>query len=221
LPKQNASTYLGRLADLHLVERRTPVTLPSKRRERGRQGRWHLLDPYLRFYFRFVVPNQRALELELLDAVWADMREQLRAFVGMTAFEELCREWVLIQARSGQLPFAPEDVGSHWAADAQVDVVAISWREKAILLGEAKTSASSVEPWGTNRVGRALIRELVETKTPKVLASLPKQGAGWTVHYAFFARAGFTEAAQAQAKRHQIELVDLARLDRELRASGY
>jgi hypothetical protein len=139
----------------------------------------------------------------------------------MTAFEELCREWVLIQTRSGRLPFAPEDVGSHWAADAQaacvplagIDVVAISWREKAILLGEVK--------WGTDRVGRALIRELVEAKTPKVLAALPEQGAGWTVHYAFFARAGFTEAAQAQAEQHRVELVDLARLDQELQASGY
>jgi AAA+ ATPase superfamily predicted ATPase len=212
LPKQNVSTYLGRMADLFLVERRTPVTLASERRERSRQGRWHLLDPYLRFYFRFVVPNQRALELELLDAVWADMREQLRAFVGMTAFEELCREWVLVQARGRQLPFAPEDVGSHWAADAQVDVVAISWREKAILLGEAK--------WGTDRVSRALVRELLEVKTPRVLAVLPDQGSGWQVHQAFFSRAGFTEAAQGEAAQHQVELVDLARLDQALRASG-
>ena len=204
LPKQNVSTYLRRLANLYLVERRTPVTLPPERRQRSRRGRWHLLDPYLRFYFRFVVPNQRALELELMDAVWADIRAQLRAFVGMTAFEELCREWVLAQARSGRLPFAPEDVGSHWAADVQVDVVAISWREKAILLGEAK--------WGTNRVGRALLRELIEVKTPKVLAPLPERGDGWAVHYVFFARAGFTEAAQAEARRHRVELVDLERL---------
>jgi hypothetical protein len=148
----------------------------------------------------------------LMDAVWADVRAQLRAFVGVTAFEELCREWVLVQARGGRLPFVPEDVGSHWATDAQVDVVAISWREKAILLGEAK--------WGTDRVGRALIRELVEAKAPKVLATLPDRGAEWTVHYAFFARAGFTEAAQAKAGEHGIQLVSLAQLDQDLRAAG-
>ena len=213
LPKQNTSTYLGRLADLYLVERRTPVTLHSERRKRSRQGRWHLRDPYLRFYFRFVVPNQRALELELMDAVWADISAQLRAFIGMTVFEELCREWVLVQARSGQLAFAPEDVGSHWAADAQVDVVALSWREKAILLGECK--------WGVERVGRALIRELIEEKTPRVLATLPDQGAEWTVHHAFFARAGFTEAAQAEAEEHQIKLVSLEQLDQALWIARY
>lgn len=146
-----------------------------------------------------------------MDAVWADIRAQMRAFVGMTAFEELCREWVLARARNGDLPFAPEDVGSHWSADVQVDVVAISWREKAILLSECK--------WGTDHVGRALLRELIEEKTPKVLAALPDRGKGWTVQYAFFARAGFIEAAQAEAEQHPIQLVDLDRLDRDLRAA--
>jgi AAA+ ATPase superfamily predicted ATPase len=212
LPKQNASTYLARLADLHLVERRTPVTIPLKERERSRSGRWHLSDSYLRFYFRFIIPNQRALELELVDAVWADVHEQLRAFIGLTAFEELGREWVLAQARSGRLPFAPEDVGSHWSAEVQVDVVAINWREKAILLGECK--------WGTGTVGRGPIRELVEDKTPKVLADLPDGGQDWAVHYAFFARGGFTEAAQAEGERHQATLVPLTQLDETLRVAA-
>jgi len=44
LPKQNASTYLGRLADLHLVEPRAPATLPLDERERSRLGRWRLCD---------------------------------------------------------------------------------------------------------------------------------------------------------------------------------
>jgi hypothetical protein len=57
-----------------------------------------------------------------------------------------------------------------------------------------------------------------EEKTPKVLAALPDQGKGWTVQYAFFARVGFTEAAQAEAEQHQAQLVDLERLDRDLRA---
>jgi AAA+ ATPase superfamily predicted ATPase len=212
LPKQNASTYLGRLADLYLAERRTPVTLRVNERERSRSGRWHLSDSYLRFYFRFIIPSQRALELELVDAVWADMHEQLRAFVGMTAFEELGRDWILAQARSGRFAFAPEDVGSHWSADVQVDVVAINWREKAILLGECK--------WGIDVVGRGLIRELIETKMPKVMGDLPDRGEGWAAHYAFFARTGFTEAAQAEVKRHQVTLVPLSQLDDTLRAAA-
>ena len=51
------------------------------------------------------------------------------------------------------------------------------------------------------------------TKTPKVLKDLPGEGAGWQVHYAFFARAGFTDAAQAEAELAGAQRVDLEMLD--------
>lgn len=211
LPKQNVSTYLGRLADLHMVERRTPVTLPPSRRDGSRQGRWHLLDAYLRFYFRFIVPNQRVLELELYDAVWDEIGTQLRAFIGATTFEETCRDWLLLQAKNGQLPFLPEDIGSHWSSEAQVDVVAIHRRKKLLLLGECK--------WGTHRVGLGVIRELIEVKTPKVLATLPNQGDGWRVHHYFFARTGFTDPAQELAQESGAQLVTLDAIDADLQAA--
>jgi AAA+ ATPase superfamily predicted ATPase len=200
--------YLQQLRALHLVERRVPATVP--RDQRTTLGRYHLGDHYLRFYFRFVAPNLDLLELGLFDELWANVKEQLRAFVGQYAFEELCREWVLAQARARRLPFSPQQAGSHWARSVQVDVVALNWREKSILLGECK--------WGVGAVGRSVVRGLVE-KTPKVLRALPDGGAGWTVHYAFFARAGFTDAAQAEAQGHGALLVDLATLDRDLRAA--
>ncbi len=100
-------------------------------------------------------------------------------------------------------------MGSHWATDVQVDVVAIAWREKRILLGECK--------WGIEDVGRSVVRELFEEKTPRVLAVLSDGGRGWAVHYAFFARTGFTEAARVEAARHDAILVNLAALDRDLR----
>ena len=74
--------------------------------------------------------------------------------------------------------------------------------------------------WGTGTVGRGIIRELVEDKTPKVLANLPDGGQGWAVHYAFFARGGFTEAAQAEGERHQGMLVPLALLNERMRVAA-
>jgi AAA+ ATPase superfamily predicted ATPase len=191
---------------MHLVERRLPATVPRERRATSRNSRYHLADPYLRFYFRFIAPNLDLVEQELANLLWERISGEFRAFVGMTAFEELCREWVLTQARAGRLPFLPEVVGSHWAANAQVDVVALNWRERAVLLGECK--------WGAGPVGRDVIRELVEAKTPRVLAELPEGGTGWRVYHVFFAHAGFTEAARAQAADAQ--LIDLATLDADL-----
>jgi hypothetical protein len=61
---------------------------------------------------------------------------------------------------------------------------------------------------------------LIEEKAPRVLKELPDGGAGWAVHYAFFARAGFTDAAQALAMTHGALLVDLTRLDQDLGAAS-
>ncbi len=97
-------------------------------------------------------------------------------------------------------------MGSHWAKDAQVDVVAIRWDEKRILLGEAK--------WGTEPVRRKVLTELMS----KVSRVLPDKGEGWTVHYALFARAGFTGPARALADEQSVLLVDLDELGRGLEA---
>ncbi len=197
------SPYLKQLEKLRLIERRLPATIPPERRQTSRTSRYHLADPYLRFYFRFIAPNLNLVEQELTGVLWERIGEQFRAFVGMTAFEELCREWTLVQARAGKLAFPPEIVGSHWAKDAQVDVVAVNWREKAILLGECK--------WGIDVVRRSVVRELLE-KAPKVIP-----GSDWQVHYAFFARAGFTDAARSEGEAVGAQLVDLTTLDRDLR----
>ena len=205
LAASNLSPYLARLRELGLIERRIPATIPPDERRTTTRSRYHLRDSYLRFYFRFIEPNLELVELELTDLLWEWISEQSRAFVGQTAFEDLCREWVLVQARAGHLPLAPEIVGSHWASDAQVDVVALNWRDQEILLGEYK--------WGSSPVGRSIVRGLVD-KTPKVVP-----GDDWQIHYAFFARAGFTDAARAEAEAKGAILVDLMALDRDLRGA--
>jgi hypothetical protein len=68
----------------------------------------------------------------------------------MMAFKDLSWEWVLMKARAGKLPMVPEVVDSYWLASAQVDVVAINWHDKTILLGGYK--------WKVNAVGRLVKR---------------------------------------------------------------
>lgn len=200
------SPYFKHLESLRLLERRLPATVPPEKRRTSRKGRYHLADPYLRFYFRFIATHLNLVEQELTDLLWQRIGEQFRAFVGATVFEELCREWTLARARAGELPFAPERVGSHWARDAQVDVVAVAWQEKAILLGECK--------WGTEAVGRSVVRKLQE----KASRVVPDDG--WAVHYAFFARAGFSAGGREAARAVGATLVDLERLEEGLAAGG-
>ena len=205
--KAHLSSYLRRLQELYLVERRLPATVPIRGLRKSRMGHYHLSDPYFRFYFRFLSPFHDTLTFDP-DRVLAQVKGGLRAFIDQTAFEQLSREWVIGQGKKGQLSFEPEVVGSHWSASVQVDVVAINWHEKQILLGECK--------WGLDGIDRQIVRELIEQKMPKVMAGLPDGGTDWHVHYAIFSRGGVTQAALAELQKYGGISVDVEMLDKDL-----
>ncbi len=203
----NLSSYLSQLQNLRLVERRLPVTIAPARQRMARQGRYHLSDPFFRFYFRFLQPFAGELSYDPARAM-PQIRQGLRAFIGQTVFEELARRWVYEQGQAGQLAFVPNSVGSHWSKTVQVDVVAINWQSRDILLGECK--------WGLDEIDLQVVRELIDLKTPLVLADLPNSGKGWNIHYAFFGRGGFTTPARQRAIQMKALVVDAQTLDQTL-----
>ena len=69
--------------------------------------------------------DRRTLLLEFRIKPNVAVRQNLRAFVGQTAFEELAQEWVRRAGRTNELPFVPEAVGAHWSRRVQVDVVGL------------------------------------------------------------------------------------------------
>ncbi len=88
------SQMLDRLQRLWLVRKELPVTVRNP--ERSRQSFYRIVDPYLRFWFRFVLPAQG----RLADAAGARRHlegrvlPQLDEFVSSPAFEEVCQEWL-------------------------------------------------------------------------------------------------------------------------------
>lgn len=209
--QSNLTAYLTTLQELRLVERRIPVTVPLQKQHRSKQGRYHLSDPFHRFYFRFLQPNEAEVSYQP-DRVLALIQQGLRAFVGGTVREELARQWVVHQARQNGLSFMPERVGSHWSRTVQADVVAISWKERAILIGECK--------WGAEAVDKAMVRDLLERTIPHVLADLPEKGVGWRAIPVIFARAGVTPAGRAELATRDGIAVDAAKLWADLALSS-
>ncbi len=208
LPVNAINAYLSTLQELRLVERRLPVTVRHGERGKSRSGRYHLSDAYFRFYFHFLAPFQ---DNPLLNAeqILARVQQDLRAFVGATAFEELCRQWVVAQGRNGNLPFTPTAVGSYWSKRVQVDVAAVDWENRELLLGECK--------WGLDKIDRQVAHNLIGEKTRKMLLELPDMGQGWKVHHALFGRMGFTDSAKSEMRRAGGQCVDLKQIDAVLK----
>jgi len=197
------SAYLNTLQELRIVERRLPATIrPSKRRQ-SRQGRYHLSDPYFRFYFRFLDPLREDLDYDR-ERVFRYIQEGLRSYVGATAFEELSRQWVRYQSKHGHLIVNFDEVGQHWSRKVQIDVVGINWERKVLLLGECK--------WGKEPLSQPVVRGLLDKKTQQVLQDLSIEKSEWRIRYAFFSRAGFTAPAEKMAERVEARLVSLDEL---------
>ena len=134
-PASSLSRYLQNLTRLALVERETPVTDPDGR------GVYRLTDQYLRFWFRYVLPNRSSLEQGATEPVRASIMDSLPTHVSWT-FEDVCRQAV-------STPWFPVDcsrVGRWWYGEDEIDVVGVDERTETLLLGECKWTAEPVSP---------------------------------------------------------------------------
>lgn len=212
LAQSHISQYLSTLQEAGFVERRVPVT----QAERSRLGRYHIVDPYLRFYYRFLANRQTQLALGIQEQALEEIKRHLRDFIGTHTWEELCREWLLRASANSTLALLIDQVGSVWTRSAQVDVVGINSMTKVLVLGECK--------WGIEPMGRSVLTDLI-AKTAEVV---PSQGE-WQVYYLGFARAGWSDSAQSLAREltttqsggknwhiQGMKLLDLPQVDRDL-----
>jgi hypothetical protein len=199
------SNYLNTLVALNFVERRLPVT--SKPTADVRKGRYYLQDPYLRFYFRFIAPNLDDIENYRIEKPLNYIRQNLRAFVGEHAFEYLSRDWVSFVANQGRLPCFIDRVGGYWGRDAQLDVFAVNDDERIALIGECK--------WGADRIETEVIEKL-RKQAPKGVAHLPEPEK-WKTYLYLFVRAGLTHEAEQLARQHNVQIITLEQLDKDLR----
>ncbi len=203
LPETALGHYLKVLQELEFIERREPLLAKPK----SKRGRYFVQDHFLRFYYRFIVPQLGAIERGYQEAATEKIYAELRPFLGLHIFEELCREWVWATAMAGQLDFVPETVGSYWRTyrgqGIQLDVVAAMPRQKRLFIGEAK--------WGRGALSRNVLTDLVKRSQ-----RMPQVAEGWTVQYALFAREGFTDALRQEAERMDANLISLAQREQAL-----
>ena len=203
VPEGNLGHYIQTLQALGMVERRDPVLAEPG----GRRGRYHVSDPFLRFYYRFILPQRTAIERGQTARAAKTIAEDLRAIISADVFEELCREWVRVEAERGGLGFLPEQVGAYWARKrgqgVQLDVVAASRRDRRLFIGEAK--------WSDKLVAREVVTGLVDRSR-----HMPQVAEDWPVQYAVFGRTGFTEAAQTAARALKVRLVNLDEIEAAL-----
>jgi hypothetical protein len=175
------------------VERRVPVT--ETQPHKSRRGIYRLKDHYLRFWFRYLHPNRSQLERGGAQIILNNrVLPQLDQFTGL-AFEEVCAQSLWSAGLSGNLPFAPLNIGNWWNANEEIDLVVSG--EKDAMLVECK--------WSSKLVGSDILAEL-ERKARLVETEL----SGRKIRYGLCSRSGFSRQLLQEVKsRKDVTLFDL------------
>ncbi|MFL5384962.1 MAG: ATP-binding protein [Longimicrobiaceae bacterium] len=119
--EQNSSItpYIDRLERMRLLRRMYSLDVAAP--EKSRNTRYFLNDPFLAFYYRFVLPNASALQAGHAEAVYRlSIEPHLDELMG-ERFEEICRAWAALYAQE-RLGVPAREVGKIWSKDYDVDV---------------------------------------------------------------------------------------------------
>jgi hypothetical protein len=184
IPNIHLSQYIANLADTGYVIKKLPASAgPS-----SRAGRHVITDPFLRFHYRFIQSRLTQFEMGEIDQTLEELQKHMVDFIGAYTWDEICREWTIRASNRGILPLYPDRVESDWGKDYQVDVFGINTMKKHLILGECK--------WTRERGKAAILHELVEKKTPKVVPP----SSNWQVYFLGFSREGWNENAAEYAR---------------------
>lgn len=153
--EKNASVLsapIQKLVNMQLIEREIPF---GENPKNSKHGIYHLSDPFMGFYYRFVNPYRSLLELGRVEFVEQIIEQQISKYEG-TCWENLCRKAVSGQVING-IPF---NMASRWWGNVskteriEIDVVAESMDRKTLLIGECK--------WTKQEDAKRLLEDLKE-----------------------------------------------------------
>ncbi len=165
--------YLNELQTIGVIEHRLPLTRVQNEK---RQGTYHILDPFLRFWHRWVAPHFRLLQInQRQKETLQEIRLNL-AYLVAPVWEAVAQHHLLVASGQGQIPFPVQEIGSWWAKGVQVDAVGLNRQTKQVVFAEVR--------WRATNVTTKDLDLLIE----KSLKWLHGDTAHWDVHYAFFAK---------------------------------
>ncbi len=187
--RSQLAPYMAKLEELRLIE----VVRPLDATPKERNSRYFLADPFLMFWYRFVLPNRSALEAGHHQAVLKlSIQPFLSDYMGLV-FERICREYLRFFGQE-QLGQPAKTVGQIWAGDYDLDVVGELFSGEAVF-GECK--------WWNEPVGLNVLEKLEQNIQRSSFAS--KQ----TPKLLLFSRKGYmAPLKQLAKKRSEVYLLE-------------
>ena len=144
IESNKCAKYLKSLIALGIVKKEFPITEATSKKS------IYLLDDMMfRFWYRFVFPNMSGIVSGLGRAIYRhDVMENLPAYMGLI-FEEICKQYLVEEARKDALPFFTAKIGRWWGSNPkekrQEEIDILAYRKDAALFCECKWTNAPVD----------------------------------------------------------------------------
>lgn len=191
------SKYLLVLRTMRLIDKE----VPCGEKKDSRKGIYTLTDNFFKFWFRYEFTDNSYYELLGADAAAKEIMADISNHMG-SAFEKICKEYFIRQAKKGNLPFVPYHMGKWWGnnpvlkAQDDVDILMLDKSGKKGIFVECKFTS------------RPMPYEEYEDLITATLAFPEIQD-----RYLYFvSKSGYTDAVIKKAKEDRVILLELSDL---------
>lgn len=160
---KNTGAYLVNLEkEYSLIVRNRPMfSKPG-----SRKARWTVSDNYLRFWFRFIYPNQSLVEMNRFELLREYMDKNYEQYSGLI-LEKYFREKIAESERV-------TEIGSYWdnKGENEIDIVALNNLDKTALIAEVKRNPQKIKMSVLEAKAKSIEKELSKYKVRLVGLSM-------------------------------------------------
>ncbi|PIV62281.1 ATP-binding protein [Candidatus Roizmanbacteria bacterium CG_4_9_14_0_8_um_filter_34_12] len=182
IEKSSLHTYLYYLENLGLIEKEIPIT--EKHPEKSRKGIFRIKDQFVHFWFQFVLPFRREIEIGELNFLMKKTREDLPKIIQ----ENYQRSATEIIIRNERVIGHIERVGRYWNNEIEIDNIGLNENRKEIYFIECK--------WSNKLLGGNVLKELI-SKSQRVDWNKGSRKEKYTL----LSKSGFTQELIQKSKK--------------------
>lgn len=186
------SKYIETLKELRIVIK----SVPYGEKGSSKKGIYLIKDNYFKFWYRFIFPSENKINLLGEHKTAENICNALSDYMGLV-FEDICREYMINQAKQGKLPFIPDGFGKWWGNNPtkkrQDDIDIIGTDGNKGIFCECK--------FRNELFDLSELNDLIDASN--VFSNITEK------YFYLFSKSGFTQAVKDQASKNNITLVTI------------
>jgi hypothetical protein len=179
LRTHNLTSFLDRLRELDLIDRILPGT--DENPDKSRKGKYRIIEPFYRFWFRYVYSNQEALMLNKTDSIIEQMKIDYPNLMKKTMINIIQEE-----LKGKNEIFDTFTVSNWWEKDRFIELLALG--ERDVLFGSVFWKDTPATPADLH----SLIQESHFVAVPRRIRR---------DNYLIFSKSGFSKELEKEAKK--------------------